>query len=216
MINSNLRSPLAVYAALILAVILIALTPTNANAIPEVYTYTGDFFNTFSNPSPPDPNYSTLDNVTGTFTVPSAFPASMPSLSINPTSFSFSDGRTTLTNLSPLLTSTMFTISTDTNADILLWSIFIETGAQAFVGSQAFRIATRNTSPFDEGRISEVVQTGIGGFSNTDIGSLTGRPGTWTSAPIPEPSTMLLLASGLAGLGFFRWRRKGRKNPSIV
>jgi len=26
--------------------------------------------------------------------------------------------------------------------------------------------------------------------------------------PIPEPSTLLLLASGLAGLGFFRWRRK--------
>jgi len=29
-----------------------------------------------------------------------------------------------------------------------------------------------------------------------------------TPDPIPEPSTMLLLASGLAGLGFFRWRRK--------
>jgi len=27
-------------------------------------------------------------------------------------------------------------------------------------------------------------------------------------APLPEPSTMLLLGSGLAGLGFFRWRRK--------
>ena len=25
---------------------------------------------------------------------------------------------------------------------------------------------------------------------------------------VPEPSTMLLLGSGLAGLGFFRWRRK--------
>ena len=33
---------------------------------------------------------------------------------------------------------------------------------------------------------------------------------------VPEPSTMLLLASGLAGLGFFRWRRKDRKNPSIA
>jgi len=34
--------------------------------------------------------------------------------------------------------------------------------------------------------------------------------------PIPEPSTMLLLGSGLAGLGVFRMRRKDRKNPSIA
>lgn len=32
--------------------------------------------------------------------------------------------------------------------------------------------------------------------------------GTFTVNVVPEPSTMLLLGSGLAGLGFFRWRRK--------
>ena len=32
------------------------------------------------------------------------------------------------------------------------------------------------------------------------------RPGDVLATPTPEPSTILLLASGLAGLGFFRWR----------
>ena len=40
------------------------------------------------------------------------------------------------------------------------------------------------------------------------IGYTTDGSESFVSAPIPEPSTLLLLASGLAGLGFFRIRRK--------
>jgi len=43
---------------------------------------------------------------------------------------------------------------------------------------------------------SEVVVGGLSGYTVTVV------------SEVPEPSTMLLLGSGLAGLGFFRWRRK--------
>ncbi len=42
------------------------------------------------------------------------------------------------------------------------------------------------------------------GFTSAYIPSFS----NFTVNVVPEPSTMLLLASGLAGLGFFRWRRK--------
>jgi len=54
-------------------------------------------------------------------------------------------------------------------------------------------------------------------FTPTFVGDMAFRLSGWPSpstpsvvgqAPMPEPSTMLLLGSGLAGLGFFRWRKK--------
>jgi len=41
----------------------------------------------------------------------------------------------------------------------------------------------------------------------TDSTGLQDQASTFATV-VPEPSTMLLLGSGLAGLGFFRWRRK--------
>ncbi len=55
-------------------------------------------------------------------------------------------------------------------------------------------------APYSLTDIVTIVHTGAGQF--TSYGKQL------TATPTPEPSTMLLLGSGLAGLGFFRRRRK--------
>jgi len=69
------------------------------------------------------------------------------------------------------------------------------------------------SSVFLEARVGMRNQDVFGNLTggNSSIFELTNVPfNVRLVEPIPEPSTMLLLASGLAGLGFFRWRRKAR------
>ncbi len=112
-----------------------------------------------------------------------------------------------------------------TNGELLL--------AQEF-GNPASNVFTEGLSTFADAAYDMGLFPGFNGIAHT-AGTLTiemtasgdgfqgGNDESWAIdnfeiilngvAPIPEPSTMLLLGSGLAGLAFFRSRRKDRKKP---
>ena len=214
MIYSSLRKPLTVSAVLILTTILFALGPTNVTAVPTTYTYIGNLFDTFQNENPPEGSYTASDSVNGDFTLDTALGPNrdLAPIPLAGTSFSFNDGRNTIADTTPGVNIEKFDISTGPTGDIDFF--FVALAAPEDPGLALlpilFSIQTRNTNPeaFDFGNI-----TVLGDPVTFDQGGNTGNPGSWTTQtpgppPIPEPSTMLLLGSGLAGLGFFRRRKK--------
>ncbi len=221
---SSLRKPLAVCAVLILAAILIALNPTNAMAVPTTYTYTGNNFDIITDSTKPSGmTYSTTNSIAGSFTTAAPLQPDFSTFTqIFPIAFSFTDGVNTIASTTPNQFNVFF-VTTDTVGQLTQWvvDLVIQFPTQPLppAGEQRFRIVTRVGTNFidtDFASVSEssgIVNPFTGNLiTSEDFGKVENNPGTWqispAQAPIPEPSSMLLLGSGLAGLGFFRWRRK--------
>jgi hypothetical protein len=186
-----------------LALGCIGMTIASAGA-DVIYTYTGNDFTAVQNQNPPPaPQYTKTDSVSGSFTLPTALGGNLPNLpltTINPTSFSFTDGVQTLTNNTPGLAAS-FELATNAAAIPSYWEILLSV-ATPFMTNV---IESAHNSPgqtIDEGSQST---SGISGTVN--FGYVIEHPGPWSAAStsVAEPGSAWLLAAGLA---FLFWRAR--------
>jgi hypothetical protein len=163
-----------------------------ANASSVTYTYTGNPFTTIDAPDS-CPSQCSID---GSVTFAQALPANLNSMAtFTPLSYSFTDGLITITQNNAATGSVFDYFQTDASGMIIGWDIFLESA-----NNQALITTTLGT-PLD---LSADFNTFGDGF-NTD------EPGTWTSSAsvVPEPESIVLFSSGLAGLiGHLAQRRR--------
>jgi hypothetical protein len=171
------------------------------------YTYTGSEFGVDADccgfaTSP----YSLTDNVSGSFTVAAALGDSMSFTDItsNVTSFSFSDGVQTLTNLSALPDVT-FEVGTDASGNIDAWFINLENP------SPYVQIATNSGGLEDLGSSS-----GGEGYIRYDASQDAPQPG-WvgssSTSPVPEPNMSWILFGLLTGGAAMMRLRRSKRQP---
>ncbi len=182
-----------------LSTIAVTLALSAVTHADTTYTYTGPDFNSVESP------YTTSDRITGSFTVSDPPPTSVffgdPSnggYTTGLVAFDFTDGFTTYT----LGNTTQFIITyqlTDGLPD--RWAVILTTDPEPYFQSRNHYLIT------DEYFADAAYYYGDYGSIENPQGfpGLPYEPGTWTatttpSSPTPEPSSLLLLGTGAAGL----------------
>jgi hypothetical protein len=183
-----------------------------------IYAYTGNPLNTFTGSFACPP----VCRITGSFTVAQPFGPNQFIVSFTPASFSFTDGLQTLTHTNSNIFVSFSYVVTDSTGAFIEWRIHLAGASTGTGGSASAQI-------FSCGGLiacsAGIVDPSGPGFTGNDAAGLftisttvglatnVNQPGTWssaTSAPVPEPGTMLLLGTGIAGL-FGVKRRKSRR-----
>jgi hypothetical protein len=166
------------------------------------YTYTGnDFTNLFA--SGETQLFTKSDFISGEFTLSAPLADNLISLTaITPASFSFSNGVDTFYNTTPNL-SPYFYIETNASGDITGWLIEIQ---QQIAGGGYDFLETQNES----GYAGDYGQNADGGIEIEGYNAST--PGTFVESSVvssatPEPSSLVLLGTGMLTLVAVRHRQ---------
>src|SRR4029453_2785717 len=170
-----------------------------------IYTFTGQpftfFFGDFS--CPPE------CSLTGSFTVAQPLPPNRDLAPITPLAFTFTDGLRVINQTNPglVIRPNSFDFGTDASGKIKSWDVFVAKQTNNIIDI----LRTANRSPeflFNFNQSSEeVFQSEITGVANTAFPNEP--PGDW--AVVPEPTTLLLFGTSMAGVGMARWRPRRRK-----
>lgn len=171
-------------------------SPASAMAI---YSYTGNLYDTIVDNSPPG-TYTGDMRVVGSITTSTPLPANLPPTDIGPTaSFSFDEGRVTITEATALVS--FLQVATDEFGNIDEWSLIV---------SIELTPGPPSTVEF-AGFMSDQIQgdsASLGGLVSRDMATAS-TPGTWMTTIVPEPSTVGMLALGLTVLA-----ARGQKSRS--
>lgn len=179
--------------------------PATGHALPTVYEYTGQHYQTASG------DYTLDMRISGTMTLEDPLVAGTSQFITSPQSFSFFDGLVTVTNgnsaplaadKAPWLDISTIWVSTGSNGEIIEWYLLFKLADEAAAGTQIFSSIRTNQSFEATARLgpdATASRAFIGGLQNA---------GTWSVSAVPEPSAYALMLTGLGLVGYVVSRRK--------